>query len=240
MTSSPLVFFHIWAALIDISFGSAALFFRKGSRLHRAAGNVFFISMLTMSASAAYLAAFVKPEMINVLAGVLTFYLVATAWVTIRRKPGETGLFEIGAMLAASATGIGGLIFGLEAANSARGLKDGFPAAAYFGFGSVALCFAGSDIRMLVRGGVSGAQRIARHLWRMSFALLIATASLFLGQQKMFPEGVRGTKALFVPVVVIIVAMIYWMIRIRFTNARKKVPEVAGVRAPSSAASPAV
>lgn len=240
MTSSPLVFFHIWAALIGISFGSGALFFRKGSRLHRAAGNVFFISMLTMSASAAYMAAFVKPEMINVLAGILTFYLVATAWVTIRRKPGETGLFEIGAMLAASATGIGGLIFGLEAVNSARGLKDGFPAAAYFGFGSVALCFAGSDIRMLVRGGVSGAPRIARHLWRMSFALLIATASLFLGQQKMFPKGVRGTKALFVPVVVIIVAMIYWMIRIRFTNARKKVPEAAGVRAPSSAAFPAV
>ena len=74
----------------------------------------------------------------------------------------------------------------------------------------------------------------------MSFALLIATASLFLGQQKMFPEAVRGTKALFVPVVVIIVAMIYWMIRIRFTNARKEVPEAADVQAPSSATSPAV
>jgi uncharacterized membrane protein len=57
MTTSPLVFFHIWAALIGISFGSAALFFRKGSRLHRMSGNVFFISMLTMSASAAYMEA---------------------------------------------------------------------------------------------------------------------------------------------------------------------------------------
>lgn len=174
------------------------------------------------------------------LAGTLTFYLVATGWATVKRKHGDAGLFETGAMLAASAIGVGGLIFGLEAVNSVRGLKDGFPAAAYVGFGSVALCFAGSDSRMLVRGGFSGAQRIARHLWRMSFALLIATASLFLGQQKMLPETLRGTKVLFVPVIIVIVAMIYWLIRIRFANAPKNVPELAGASVSSSAASPAV
>lgn len=222
MTSSPLVFVHIWAALAGILFGSAALFVRKGSRLHRMAGNVFFVSMLTMSSIAVYMAAFVRPEMINVLAGALTFYLVATAWATVKRSQGQSGLFEIGAMLAGAAIGIGGLIFGLEALNSARGLKDGFPAAAYFGFGSVALLFAGSDIRMLARGGVSGVQRIARHLWRMSFALLIATASLFLGQQKMFPEALRGTKILFVPVIIVVAAMLYWLIRVRLTNAFRK------------------
>lgn len=53
--------------------------FRKGSRPHSVAGNVFFISMLTASAAGAYLG-FRNSEMDNVFGGVLTFYLVATAW----------------------------------------------------------------------------------------------------------------------------------------------------------------
>ena len=59
--------------------------FRKGSSPDRAAGNVFFISMLSLSASGAYLA-LMKHQMNNVFGGVLTFYMVATAWVTVRRK----------------------------------------------------------------------------------------------------------------------------------------------------------
>ena len=46
--------------------------------------------------------------------------------------------------------------------------------------GSVAVLAAAGDVRMLVRGGVFGAQRVARHLWRMCFGLFIATGS-FLG-----------------------------------------------------------
>lgn len=231
MTTSPLVFFHIWAALIGISFGSAALFFRKGSRLHRMSGNVFFISMLTMSASAAYMAAFVKPVTMNVVVGVLTFYLVATAWLTVRRKEGEIGRLEFGLVLVALADGAAALIFGGEAALSATGLKNGAPAVAYFVAGSVALLYAGADVRMLIRGGVAGARRIARHLWRMCFALLIATASLFLGQPRLFPESIRGTPVLFAPVIVVIVLMIYWLIRVRFASAYKRVARIgeAGV-----------
>src|ERR1700675_4215645 len=101
MTHSPLVFFHIWAALTGILFGWTALFLRKGSRLHRTSGNVFFISLLGMSASAAYMAAFVKPVMMNVAMGVLTFYLVATAWLTVRRKDGEPRLLEFCLLLVA-------------------------------------------------------------------------------------------------------------------------------------------
>jgi hypothetical protein len=37
------------------------------------------------------------------------------------------------------------------------------------------------DARMLARGGVLGAKRIARHLWRMCFGLFIAAGSFFLG-----------------------------------------------------------
>jgi hypothetical protein len=47
--------------------------------------------------------------------------------------------------------------------------------------GSVCLLAALGDIRMLVRGGVLGTKRIARHLWRMCFGLFIAAGSFFLG-----------------------------------------------------------
>jgi hypothetical protein len=66
---------------------------------------------------------------------------------------------------------------------------------------------------------------------------LIATASLFLGQQKMFPEALRGTKVLFVPVIIVVAAMLYWLIRVRFTNAYRKTSHLGRA---SNVACPAV
>jgi hypothetical protein len=163
-----------------------------------------------------------KPNMGNVFGGVLTFYLVTTGWLTVRQKEGQTGLFEIALLLVALVHGASCLIFGWEAASSPTGLKAGYPAVRYFVFGSVALFCATWDFRMLIRGGVSGAQRIARHLGRMWLALLIAALSFFLGQQQVFPEALRKTHLLNVPMVVITVLMIFWLIRVRFTNTYKK------------------
>jgi uncharacterized membrane protein len=81
----PLLVVHISAGILGILSGFAAIFLRKGSRQHGVAGNVFFISMLSMSASAVYLA-FMKHQINNVFGGILTSYLVATAWVTATRR----------------------------------------------------------------------------------------------------------------------------------------------------------
>src|SRR5258708_7416248 len=59
-----------------------------------------------------------------------------------------------------------------------KGLSE-VPVAMTFFMGSVMLLAAAGDIRMLVRGGVLGAKRIARHLWRMCFGLFIAAGSFF-------------------------------------------------------------
>jgi uncharacterized membrane protein len=220
-----MVYVHIWAALVAILFGFASLFFRKGSRLHRATGNVFFVSMLAMTSIAAFRAAFATPAIANVLVGVLTFYLVASSWLTVRRKEGQTGVTEIVLMLMALTDGIAGWVVAWQATNSATGLIEGAPPIGYFIIGALALFAAGSDIRLLVRRGVSGAYRIARHLWRMSFALLIATASLFLGQQKVIPEAMRGSPLLFVPVIIVVVLMIYWLVRVRYGKTYRKSPK---------------
>ena len=156
MKYSPILIFHICAAIIGLLSGSAALIFRKGLRMHRTAGNVFFISMMGMSGSGAYMAAFITPNMGNVMGGFLTFYLVATGWLTVIRKEGETGILEYGLLLLALAQGTVGLLYGWGAAHSVTGLKEGYPAAPYLVFGTAGLLCATFDIRMLVRRGVFG------------------------------------------------------------------------------------
>lgn len=229
MTYLPILILHICGAIMGLLSGSVALFARKGSPLHRSSGNVFFISMLIMTAGAVYLA-LIKQQLINIIVGALTFYLVATGWATIMRKEGETGLFEFGALFLALADGTTALLFGWQATHGANGLKDGYPAAAYFIFGSVALFAASSDIRMLTRGGVSGGQRIARHLWRMCSAFFITVLSFFLGKQRLFPEVILKTHLNLVPILIVAVLMIYWLIRVRFANAYKKLQIISATR----------
>ncbi|MGA2811151.1 MAG: hypothetical protein ABSG16_07115 [Candidatus Acidiferrum sp.] len=217
---TPVLFIHICGAIVGLLGGWSALAFRKGSRLHRASGNVFSLGMLIMGGTGAYMG-FMKEQTSNVIGGALVCYLVATAWAAVQRKEGRSALFEFGAMLVAFAAGAATLIVGFRVASAGPPFKDAIPPAPYFIFASVFLLCAVWDVRMLVRGGVSGTQRIGRHLWRMGLALFIGTASLFLGKQQHFPEGLVKTHLLNVPVVVVAVVMIFWLVRVRFAKAGK-------------------
>ena len=85
---------HIGGGSIGLVSGSVAAFARKGGRLHRAAGNVFFVSMLVMAAFAAWLAVAMPGQIVNLFIAIFAFYLVATAWLTVRRHEGAIGLSE--------------------------------------------------------------------------------------------------------------------------------------------------
>jgi len=208
---------HIGGGSLGLVSGTAALTFRKGGRWHRRAGNVFFVSMLTMSAVAAIVAPFTaRPS--NMVGGMFTFYLVATAWATVRRKEGEVGVFEVGAfLLGLGAIAGGAALIGLAAGNPTR-ILGGQPVQALYVVVAVMALAAALDLNMILRGGVSGAQRIARHLWRMCLGLFIATSSFFLGQQQVFPASVRGSPILLVLAVAPLAVMIFWLVRVRFTN----------------------
>jgi uncharacterized membrane protein len=86
MSLWPLIAFHVCAGSVGLLSGFVTMSFRKGSRCHRLAGDVFVISMLCMSASGA-IVGFIKYYLTNsegqwgnFFFGCLTFYLVATAW----------------------------------------------------------------------------------------------------------------------------------------------------------------
>jgi hypothetical protein len=215
--------------------GFVAVFLRKGSRRHGVAGNVFVVAMLCLSASGVYLAV-MKSQPGNILGGTLTFYLVATAWMTARRRDGEPGVFDWGALLVVSAVAAFSVTWGFQAATSPARLKHDYPPGPYFFLGSVALLASVGDVRMLVRNGISGTQRIARHLWRMCFALFIAAASIFLARQQIFPAFLRKTGALFLLSFLPLILMIFWLVRVRFVNAYKKRAPVVGGPEPALAA----
>jgi hypothetical protein len=152
---------------------------------------------------------------------VLVFYLVLTGWATARRADGRTTLFDRIAFLAAFAVGAAMIAYGVKAASSPTGSIDGYPTGMYFFFGSVALLSAAGDIRMMLRGTIVGTQRLVRHLWRMSFAFLIAVFSFFLGQQKVFPASWRGNPIWWAPPIAVMILMLYWFIRVRFVKGYK-------------------
>jgi uncharacterized membrane protein len=227
MQMSPMLFLHILGGTLGLVAGAAAMIFRKGSYRHRVAGIIFAISMLTLAGSGVYMA-LMKWQPGNILGGTLTFYLVMTAWMTVRARNAATKVINWSALLLVLGIFIVEINFGLQALASPKGTKEGVPAAAYFIFGTVAGLCAVGDIRVLVLGGIVGTKRLARHLWRMCFALFVASASVFLARAHLFPAIMRKSGMLTLLTVLPLMLMIFWLIRVRFANAyhRQRSPRV--------------
>jgi hypothetical protein len=84
-----------------------------------------------------------------------------------------------------------------------------------FFMATIVLLAAIGDLRMIRAGGVQGTRRLARHLWRMSFGLFIASGSFFLGQMQLIPEPIRIVPLIVVLAVSPLVVLLYWMWRVR-------------------------
>jgi uncharacterized membrane protein len=233
MSYSPIMVVHLCAGTLGLVSGTAAMSFRKGSPRHVLAGKVFVASMLTMAVGAVYLA-ITRHQPNNIGGGILTFYLIGTAWLTARRRDGETSRFDWVAMLIPLAIGIFTWMVGIKVVLSGASSQDGVPVGMTFFMGSVCLLAAAGDVRMLVRGGVLGAKRIARHLWRMCYGLFIAAGSFFLGPQNRplrllstvgigqhLPPVLFSTTLYLILTVLPLILLIFWLVRVRFTNAYK-------------------
>lgn len=228
-----MYFAHILAGSLALVTGYVALYAAKGATLHRKTGMVFVYAMLTMTVCGMMLAAAEGGAWaaVNFRAALLTAYLVVTALTTVRR-PAHARWLDVGGMLVALAVGLISLTFGFEALASG-GSRNGVPAFPFFLFGAVGLIGSAGDARMIGTGiSLRGAPRIARHLWRMSFALLIAAMSFFFGQAKVIPKPIRIPALLALPVLAVLVTMLYWLWRVRI---RRSLQGIVRVRAPETA-----
>lgn len=220
---------HIGGGSLGIVSGYTAVFVRKGGNLHRISGTVFFAAMLAMGTMGLALSVWIK-QFGNIAGGTLATYLVLTAWLTVKRKAGTIGRAEPALFAAALATAGLLLYWGVRATMSVKGTFQGYGAPLYFAFGAFATLFAALDLKVILKGGVSGVARIARHLWRMCFALFFAAASFFLGQQKVMPAFMHGSPLLFIPAFAPLLLMVFWLVRVRSRNwfgARTRTPRTS-------------
>jgi len=236
MSISPLLPVHVAGGIVGMLSGTAALIFRKGGRRHVLAGKIFVASMLVMAAFAVYLAV-LKQQPGNIGGGILTFYLVLTAWLTARRGDGQTSAYDWALVLIPVALGILTWLSGLQKMHSPAPPEDGVPAGMNFFMGTVMLLAGVGDLRMLLGGGVAGAKRVVRHLWRMCFGLFIAAGSFFLGPsnrplrllsalgigQHLSP-AIFGTALYIFLSVLPLILLIFWVFRVWFSSAYRRRP----------------
>lgn len=216
----PLLPLHITAGLLSIAAGAVALYAIKGSPLHRKSGLVFVVAMLTMSSTGAVIA-IGKPDPGTALGGALVFYVVCTGLLTIKRTVAQSRAWLVSLMLMALAISATDFALGSIAAGQPNHRLGVYPAGFFYVFSVVALLCAAGDARTLWLGHLDGVKRLARHIWRMSFAMWFATTSFFLGQAKVFPEPLRhmiGIRA--IPVVLVLVVMFYWLGRVLIKRRR--------------------
>lgn len=114
--------------------------------------------------------------------------------------------------LAALAIGVYGIHLGADALAHRGGIVDGNPAQVAIVFGGVAILGALLDLRMIFAASITARHRLARHLWRMCFALFIAAASFFLGQAQVLPDQLRKPLLLALLVVLVLLLMLYWLV----------------------------
>ena len=81
----------------------------KGSQLHRKAGNMFTISMLIMTGSAAIVSFFLRTDHVTGVVALVTAYLVGTSWLVVKRKVADSyrllaGLAVVAAMVGRDVT----------------------------------------------------------------------------------------------------------------------------------------
>jgi uncharacterized membrane protein len=227
MLYSPLLPVHIAGGITGIVAGTAAMIFRKGSPRHVLAGKIFVAAMLTMGAAAVYLAV-IKHQPNNIGGGILTFYLILTAWLTARRRNRETDTYDWALLLIPLTLGVLTWMSGIRLLRSGATSEDGVPVGMNFFMGMVMLLAAAGDVRMLVRGGVAGTKRVVRHLWRMCFGWFIASGSFFLGQaMKVFPTVVFKSGLMIIPAVLPLVLLIFWFLRVWFGKRYRRNLETA-------------
>jgi uncharacterized membrane protein len=217
---TPLVPLHVLAGATALAAGATAMVATKGSPLHRRAGTVFAVAMLVMASTGAGMAAPVG-ERVSVLAGLLTFYMVASGWLTVRRTVAQARSWLVAGTTFALGLAATALFWGLTT------LPGSGMTPVLFVFGSIALLAGLLDARLLRAGAIAGAHRLARHLWRMGFAMFVATGSFFLGQADEIPAPLRIYPLLALPVIAVVAFTPFWLVRVLRRGRRVSAPMTA-------------
>src|SRR5882724_8811857 len=209
---------HIAAGGLAIVLGAIALLVKKGGTTHRRVGLLFVYAMLVMGTCASILAFRKSPTDPNLPGGFMVAYFVGTALTTVRPVSRWTRAIDVAALTVAVGLGLLDILGGVKAFNSPRGSLNGVPFAMLFFLATVMILAATGDVRIMWFGMPRGRPRLARHLWRMCFALFIAAGSFFSIRArvaKILPEPFTTAPMRALPILLLFCAMFYWLWRVR-------------------------
>ncbi len=209
---------HVAAGGLAIVLGAVALLVKKGGTIHRRSGLLFVYAMLVMGTSASILGFRKSPTDTNVLGGLMTAYFVGTALTTVRPVSPWTRGINVAALTVAVGLAFVDIVLGVKAFNSPRGFLNGVPFPMHFFLATVMIVAATGDLRIRRSGMPRGGARLARHLWRMCFALFIAAGSFFSIRarvEKILPEPFTTAPMRALPILLVFGAMFYWLWRVR-------------------------
>ena len=216
--NSMLLPIHIAAGGLAIVLGAVALLVKKGGTTHRRSGLLFVYVMLVMGFTASILGLLKGPNDPNVTAGITIAYFVGTALMTVRPASRWTRGIHVAALMVAVVFAYGSIEKGVTAFNSPGGSLNGVPFLMHFLFATVFSLAAIGDLRIIRFGLPRGGPRLARHLWRMCFALFIAAGSFFSIRERVariLPEPFTTAPMRMLPILLVFVAMFYWLWRVR-------------------------
>jgi hypothetical protein len=213
---------HVAAGGLAIVLGAVALAVKKGGTIHRRSGLLFVCAMLVMGTSASILGLRNGVTDGNVMAGLMTAYFVGTALTTVRPVSSWTRRINAVALTFALGLALVALVGGVKAVNSAGLSPGGVPLRTIgvmsFVLATVLLMAAIGDMRVMRFGLPCGGPRLARHLWRMCFALFIAAGSFFSIRERVaaiLPEPFTTGPMRALPILLLFGAMFYWLWRVR-------------------------
>jgi uncharacterized membrane protein len=213
---------HIAAGAFAVVLGFTALFVKKGGTLHRRSGMLFVYAMLVMGVTASILEFLKSAAVGNLAAALMSIYFVGTALTTVRPPSRWTRVINIAALTVAAGLVLVSLLGGIKGVSTPGLSPGGVPfrtiGVMSFILASVLLLAAIGDVRILLSGAPRGAARLARHLWRMCFALFIAAGSFFSIRErvaKVLPEPFTNGWMRALPILILFGAMFYWMWRVR-------------------------
>jgi len=213
---------HIAAGALAMILGAVALIAKKGGRIHRRSGLIFVCVMLVMAISAAILGFQNGAVSANVGAALMTAYFVGTALTTVRAATRWTGRINAAALVLALGLALLTLVGAIEAISSTAISPGGVPRRTIgvmsLILSAVLLVAAVGDIRIMRFGAPRGGPRLARHLWRMCFALFIAAGSFFSIRERVatiLPEPLTTGPMRALPILLLFGAMFYWLWRVR-------------------------
>lgn len=205
---------HVSAGALGLLSGGIAMAARKGSTLHRRSGDAFTIAMITAGCVGVVMVPFL-PKWTSVVPGSFASYLIATGWMTMRRRPGQTGRFELMALFAALALSGLGCFLGFYTLASPAGRLSGAGAPYFFLVALLPAYAAFLDFRVIRAGGLRGGQRFARHIWRMCTGMFVVAVSFFPARPQMFPAFLHGTPVLWIPPVTVVGFMLFWLFKMK-------------------------